>query len=114
MTDGFYKDEADIANSPESTFGEVKPGDLKYVDQNGDGVIDDKDEVYLGEVWGSPFTLGLNFTVKWKNFTLFAAGSGYFGAAAMNTTGYTVTASTPKWCVDAGHRKRHRQPPIRA
>ncbi len=88
VTDGFYKDEADIANSPESTFGEVKPGDLKYVDQNGDGVIDDKDEVYLGEVWGSPFTLGLNFTVKWKNFTLFAAGSGYFGAAAMKSSEY--------------------------
>lgn len=91
VTDGFYKDQADIDNSPSSTFGEVKPGDLKYVDQNGDGIIDDKDEVYLGERWGyqgSPFTMGLNLTLKWKNFTLFAAGTGYFGGVAMKSSNY--------------------------
>lgn len=91
VTDGFYKDQADIENSPSSTFGEVKPGDLKYVDQNGDGIIDDKDEVYLGERWGyqgSPFTMGLNLTLKWKNFTLFAAGTGYFGGVAMKNSNY--------------------------
>ena len=88
VTDGFYKDLADIENSPESTFGDVKPGDLKYVDQNGDNVIDEKDEIYLGEQWGSPFTLGMNITAKWKNFTLYVAGSGYFGAAAMKSDAY--------------------------
>lgn len=91
VTDGFYKDEEDVKNSPSSTFGEVKPGDLKYVDQNGDGVIDDKDEVYLGERWGwqgSPFTMGLNVTLKWKDLTLFVAGAGYFGGTAMKSSNY--------------------------
>lgn len=91
VTDGFYRDQTDIDNSPSSTFGDVKPGDLKYVDQNGDGIIDDKDEVYLGERWGyqgSPFTMGLNITLKWKNFTLFAAGTGYFGGVAMKNSNY--------------------------
>ena len=88
VTDGFYKDLADIENSPESTFGDVKPGDLKYVDQNGDNVSTKKHEIYLGEQWGSPFTLGMNITAKWKNFTLYVAGSGYFGAAAMKSDAY--------------------------
>lgn len=91
VTDGFYKDQDDIDSSPTSTFGEVKPGDLKYVDQNGDGVIDDKDEVYLGERYGwqgSPFTMGLNVTLKWKDFTFFLAGAGYFGASAMKSSNY--------------------------
>lgn len=91
VTDGFYKDQADIDNSPFSTFGDVKPGDLKYVDQNGDNIIDDKDEVYLGERWGwqgSPFTMGLNVTLKWKDFTFFLAGAGYFGASAMKNSNY--------------------------
>ena len=68
ITDGFYKDDADIESSPTPQYGEVKPGDLKYVDQNGDDVIDSKDEVYLGKGgwYGSPYTLGINFTAKWK------------------------------------------------
>ena len=90
-TDGFYRDEADIAASPSSSFGEVKPGDIKYIDQNGDNVIDEKDEVYLGERYGwqgAPFTMGVNLTLKWKNLTFFALGTGYFGASAMKNSNY--------------------------
>jgi hypothetical protein len=53
----------------------VKPGDIKYKDQNGDGTIDDNDRVALGK-WGSPFSYGINFTAKWKNVTFFALGTG--------------------------------------
>ena len=91
QTDGFYRDEQDIKGSPTSSFGEVKPGDIKYIDQNGDDVIDEKDEVYLGERYGwqgAPFTMGVNLTLKWKNFTFFALGTGYFGAASMKAGDY--------------------------
>ena len=46
---GLFKDETEIANSP-SQFGTsyLKPGDIKYKDINGDGVIDDADEVPIG------------------------------------------------------------------
>lgn len=91
QTDGFYRDEADVEASPASSFGEVKPGDLKYIDQNGDNVIDEKDEVYLGERYGwqgAPFTMGVNLTLKWKDFTFFALGTGYFGASAMKNGDY--------------------------
>ena len=89
-SDGFYKDEADIASSPKSQFGDVKPGDIKYIDQNGDGKIDSNDEVYLGKGgwYGSPFTLGINFTAKWRGFTLFALGTGGYGAKALKSSTY--------------------------
>jgi TonB-linked SusC/RagA family outer membrane protein len=44
---GFFKDEFDIAYSPKQTWGDVKPGDLKYKDINGDGKINTEDMVPL-------------------------------------------------------------------
>lgn len=88
---GLFQSDADIKNSPEQKLGStVKPGDIKYVDQNKDGVIDSNDEIYLGKGgwYGAPFTLGINFTAKWKNFTLFLLGTGNFGAYGMKNSSY--------------------------
>ena len=69
--------------------GNIQPGDLKYEDVNGDGVIDSKDQVDLGKDgrYGSPLTLGINLTLKYKNWTLFVLGNGQFGAYALKTNG---------------------------
>jgi TonB-linked SusC/RagA family outer membrane protein len=90
VSDGFYKDATDVENSPKSSFGTCKPGDIKYVDQNNDGKIDSKDEVYLGKGgwYGAPFTLGVNFTAKWKGFTFFALMTGYYGAKSFKNDTY--------------------------
>lgn len=89
---GFFADEADVANSPEQKLGSasVRPGDLKYKDQNGDGIIDSKDQVNLGKYgwYGSPTTLGINVTLKYKNFTLFVLGTGGFGAKGIKNNSY--------------------------
>lgn len=45
---GYFRDEKDIKNSPKQMFSEVRPGDIKYKDQNGDGRIDEYDEVKIG------------------------------------------------------------------
>lgn len=45
---GFFIDQADIENSPVQQFSEVKPGDIKFKDQNGDGIINEYDEIALG------------------------------------------------------------------
>lgn len=47
----------------------VKPGDVRYVDQNGDGVINSEDRVVLGKSIPS-FTFGLTNELSYKNFTL--------------------------------------------
>lgn len=89
-SDGFFESSEDIANSPESAFGEVQPGDIKYIDQNADGVINAQDEVYLGRGgWsGAPLTLGVNLTAKWDNFTFFALGVSRSGAIGMKNNDY--------------------------
>ena len=88
--DGFFMNEEEIENSATPSFGEVQPGDIKYIDQNGDGLVDNQDVVYLGKAgwFGAPFTLGINFTAEWKNFSFFALGMGRFGAHAMRNNSY--------------------------
>lgn len=53
----------------------AKPGDLIYVDQNGDGVINDADKIDLGDP-NPDFTYGINFSCAWKgiDFLLVAYG----------------------------------------
>ena len=88
---GFFKDQNDIDNSPRQALGgTVKPGDLKYKDQNGDGVIDTKDQVNLakGGWYGAPTTIGINLTFKYQNFTLFLLGVGGFGGKAVKNNSY--------------------------
>ena len=69
---------------------DIRPGDIIYVDQNNDGIIDDKDRVELGRAgwYGSPLSLGMNLTVGYKNFTLFVVGTGNFGALSMKNNEY--------------------------
>ena len=76
---------------PESKVGgSIQPGDLKYQDMNGDGIINNKDLIYLGRsgAYGAPVTKGVNFTLKYKNFTLFVVGNGEFGAYGVMNSFY--------------------------
>lgn len=76
---------------PKPNFGgTVAAGDLKYEDVTGDGIIDSKDQVYLGKGgwFGAPLTTGVNLTAKYKNLTLFALGTGSFGAKAFKNSSY--------------------------
>lgn len=99
ICEGFFNDQADIDNHARQTFGTVKPGDLKYKDVNGDGVIDSKDQVELGKNgWSAPpFSFGLNLTVKYKNFSLFAMGSGQTGSIDFKTSSYYWNRGTSKF-----------------
>ena len=86
--------------------GSIQPGDLKYEDVNGDGRLDGKDQVDLGKsgTYGSPLTLGVNLTLKYKNFTLFVLGNGQFGAYGLKNnggTGYYYMQGDSKYSVNA-------------
>jgi len=97
---GLFQDADEITNSPQQKFGgEVRPGDIKYVDQNDDGIIDEQDNVYLGKGgWaGAPFTVGVNLVAKWKNLTFFALGTGNFGAYSMKNSTYFWESGNGKY-----------------
>lgn len=66
-TDGYFQNLDEIANSALPVGAIVQPGDVKYVDQNGDEVIDEKDRVVLGNAFPR-YTFGFNYDLQYKNF----------------------------------------------
>lgn len=69
VSDGLFKDEADIATSPDqSALGEVRPGDIKYKDLNNDGVIDSKDVKAIGYTDVPEIVYGFGVSAQWKGF----------------------------------------------
>jgi hypothetical protein len=89
--------------------GVVMPGDLKFEDVNGDGKITVLDQVELGKygTYGAPLTLGVNLTLKYKNWTLFMVGNGQFGAYAMANGSYYCMSGTAKYSVNARDRYQY-------
>lgn len=65
---GLFQSEEDIANSPDQTFSTVKPGDIKYKDINGDGVIDAYDMVAIGHTHIPEFNYGFGASMGYKGF----------------------------------------------
>jgi TonB-linked SusC/RagA family outer membrane protein len=79
VSSGFFQDENDIYSSDVQMFGAVYPGDIKYIDQNDDNIIDEKDKVIIGNT--SPdISVGVHLHLGYKNFSLFLQGTGIFGS----------------------------------
>lgn len=77
-TDGIFQNQAEVNAHPSqiNLGANAQPGDLRFVDVNGDGILDDKDRTNIG----SPIpdaTMGLNLTFNYKNwdFTAYAFAS---------------------------------------
>lgn len=63
---GLFKDYDDIRNSPRQDFGTVQPGDIKYKDVNGDGVVNDGDKVAIGATTRPNMIYGFGISASWK------------------------------------------------
>ncbi|WP_321015510.1 TonB-dependent receptor [Bacteroides sp.] len=77
---GLFKDYEEIRNSPKQEFKytktqngftkddiyELMPGDIKYKDVNGDGIIDDNDKVAIGATVKPNLIYGFGLSAKWK------------------------------------------------
>lgn len=63
---GLFKDYDDIRNSPRQDFGSVQPGDIKYKDVNGDGVVNDGDRVSIGATTKPNLIYGMGISAQWK------------------------------------------------
>lgn len=81
-TAGIFQNDAEVANY-KNKDGKVimptaQPGDVKFVDRNGDGIIDDNDKTNLGS--GNPSTIySLNLSFEYKGFDLGVATYGVGG-----------------------------------
>ncbi|MDR1518074.1 MAG: TonB-dependent receptor [Dysgonamonadaceae bacterium] len=65
---GLFKDYDDIRKSPKQSWGVVQPGDIKYKDVNGDGVVNDGDRVAIGATRRPNLIYGLGASVAWRGF----------------------------------------------
>ncbi|MGV6846128.1 MAG: SusC/RagA family TonB-linked outer membrane protein [Lutibacter sp.] len=64
-TDGIFQNQSEIDNH--ATQNGAQPGDIRYVDVNGDGVIDGNDRTKIGDPFPD-FTLGWNVSLNFNNF----------------------------------------------
>lgn len=87
---GIFQSEEEIQNYVNSE-GKViqpnaRPGDIKYDDYNGDGIISSEDRQKVGNPWPK-LELGLNLGASYKGFDLSISGYGRFGQGSMERLG---------------------------
>lgn len=67
---GYFEDQDDIDLSPEQTFGTVRPGDIKFLDYNKDGKVDQHDEVAIGYSNVPEINYGFGAQLMWKGLDI--------------------------------------------
>lgn len=76
--DGIYQTATEILKSPPSQIGTVLPGDIKYKDVNGDGMITTEDRTVIGNPTPD-FIYGGSITLKYKGLDLGIDLQGVYG-----------------------------------
>lgn len=103
--DGVWQNQAEIDDNAHVSGAQV--GQLKYKDQNGDGVIDDRDKKFFGSYLPT-FTYGINIGFNYKNIDFSVDGYGVGGNKVYNGLkgtridgGENITADTynGRWTV---------------
>ena len=98
VSDGLFKDEEDIKSSPDQSYlGNVRPGDIKYVDINCDGVIDAKDRKPIGYTNVPEIVYGFGLNARWKGFdvSVFFQGVGNVNFSTNSSMLMGFTPSKP-------------------
>jgi TonB-linked SusC/RagA family outer membrane protein len=106
-TAGVFQNQADIdawkATGNGILQSNVQPGDLKFVDTNHDGVVNDLDKTQIGNPHPD-FTLGFNFNIGYKGADLSISTYGAFGQQVAKN--YRKYADSPKENYEVGVYQR--------
>jgi hypothetical protein len=98
QADGLFKSQEEINNYKVNQDGQgnatLAPGDIKYVDQNGDHVIDANDRIYVKNSSYPDLDLGVRLGVSYKGFFINALFQGEFGYKQNISEYYTLNNST--------------------
>ena len=81
--DGIFKDQESVANHADQAGKAV--GRMIFRDLNGDGVVNDNDRCIIGDP-NPDWSMGVNLSASWKNFTLSTFLFGEFGFDIYNST----------------------------
>ena len=91
IAERLFVDDEEVRNSPYQNFGEVRGGDIKYRDVNGDGQITSLDVVPLGLPTTPEIVYGFGLSVGYKNFDV----SGFFQGSGRSSFWINPGAITP-------------------
>ena len=80
---GIYQTPEEVAADPTAVANGLEPGDFRYEDIDGNGVIDGNDRTTLG-AYIPNLTYGLNFGFEWKNLDFMLTTYGQSGAELYN------------------------------
>ncbi len=86
-TAGVYQDAAEVAKGPEA--GSARPGQVIFVDTNGDGQITDADKTIIGNP-SADFTYGFNASLSYKKFNLSMTMYGSQGNQLINMNKWVI------------------------
>lgn len=78
VSDGIYQTDTEIRQSPTNEINEVKPGDIKFRDVNGDGVITQDDRTMIGNPTPD-FIYGISMSLNYRGFDLGVDLTGVYG-----------------------------------
>ncbi|WP_342330949.1 TonB-dependent receptor [Pedobacter sp. FW305-3-2-15-E-R2A2] len=67
VTDGIFQNQQQINQAAKQPG--AAPGDIRFKDLNGDGIVDDKDQTYIGSPWAK-YTYGFSANFFYKNIDL--------------------------------------------
>lgn len=91
IMDGIYQNQAEVdavfTGNPGQTT--VRPGDIRYLDLNGDGNITNADKTIIGDALPD-FTYGLNFSATYRNWDFNVFFTGVQGRDLINTNIYDL------------------------
>ncbi|MBQ5985471.1 MAG: TonB-dependent receptor [Bacteroidales bacterium] len=96
-TDGIFQNQAEIDSYVGTSGAKIMPaavpGDVRFVDVNGDGKISDDDRTFIGN--GTPdWTWGVNFSASWRNFDFYMLWQGTVGNDIFDATRRTDISET--------------------
>jgi len=80
VMDGIFQNQSEVDNSAQKT---AKPGDIRYIDRDGNGAINDDDRDILGSA-NPDFFGGINNTVSYKGFEFNIFVQGSYGNEILN------------------------------
>ena len=100
-TDGLFRSEQEIdqanaiaqAHGKEAYQANAQPGDIRFVDINGDGTITEEDRTVIGNGY-SQLTLGMNISLRYRGFDFLANIHGELGRSILSYSAMSMSLMT--------------------